>query len=215
LRLVLDTVSSVWLLLLTVGAAALVVVVTRGSWHRLVHLPIQASLLFVTGVLIQGTLDFVKFTPSGIDTAGYGLLMLSYVFVLAFCFVNLPLRGMGVIAVGIALNTVVIGLNMGMPTRAVQIENGKRVVKPIEQTVKHRPESPDDLLGFLGDKILLPTPFDTLISIGDVVILIGVCELAYFGSHKRRRRSRQLEGTNTLRRSSTRSSAASTRPSYT
>jgi len=188
---VLDTVSSVWLLLLTAGAAALVVVVTRGSWYRLVHLPIQASLLFVTGVLIQGTLEYVNFTPNGIETAGYGLLMLSYVFLLAFCFVNLPLRGMGVIAVGIALNTIVIGLNLGMPTRPVQIENGRRVEKPIEQTVKHRPESPDDLLGFLGDKILLPTPFDTLISIGDIVIVIGVCELAYFGSHKRRRRTRQ------------------------
>jgi hypothetical protein len=182
-----------WLLLLTVGAAALVVIVTRGSWHRLVHLPVQGSLLFVTGVLIQATLEYVKFTSNAIETAGYGCLMLSYVFLLTFCLVNLPLRGMGVIAVGIALNTIVIGLNLGMPTRPVSIENGQRVTKPIEQTVKHRPESPDDLLGFLGDKILLPSPFDTLISIGDVVILIGVCELAYFGSHQRRRKSRRRE----------------------
>jgi hypothetical protein len=188
---VLDTVSSVWLLLLTIGAATLVVVVTRGSWHRLVHLPVQGSLLFVTGVLIQGTLEYVKFTPNAIETAGYGCLMLSYVFLLSFCLVNLPLRGMGVIAIGIALNALVIGLNLGMPTRPVSLVNGQRVTKPIEQTVKHRPEGPDDLLGFLGDKILLPSPFDTLISIGDIVILIGVCELAYFGSHQRRRRSRR------------------------
>ena len=213
--MVLDTVSSVWLLLLTVGIAALVVLVTRGSWHRLVHLPVQGSVLFVTGVLIQATLEYVRFTPNAIETAGYACLMLSYVFLLAFCLVNLPLRGMGVIAIGIALNTIVIGLNVGMPTRPVGIENGQRVTKPIEQTVKHRPESPDDLLGFLGDKILLPSPFDTLISIGDIVILIGVCELAYFGSHQRRRRSRHREGDSTLRRSSTRSSAPSTRPSYT
>jgi len=185
-----DTVSIVWLLLLTAGAAAMIVVVTRGSWRRLVHLPVQGSLLFVTGVLLQGTLEYVKFTPNGIETAGYGLLMLSYVFLLAFCLVNLPLRGMGAIAVGIALNTIVIGFNLGMPTRPIRIENGHKVNKPIEQTVKHRPESPDDLLGFLGDKILLPSPFDTLISIGDIVIIVGVCELAYFGSHQRRRRSR-------------------------
>jgi Family of unknown function (DUF5317) len=205
----------VWLLLLTVGAAALVVLVTRGSWRRLVHLPVQGSLLFVTGVLLQGALEIVEFTPNGIETAGYGLLMLSYAFLLAFCFVNLPLRGMGVITIGIALNAIVIGLNLGMPTRPVSIENGRRVEKPIEQTVKHRPESPDDLLGFLGDKILLPDPFDALISIGDIVIAIGVCELAYFGSHQRRRRARQRAGDRTLRRSSTRSSAPSTRPSYT
>ena len=180
-----------WLLLLTVGAAALVVAVTRGSWRRLVHLPIQGSLLFVTGLLIQGTLEYVEFTPNSIETAGYAVLMLSYVFLLAFCLVNLPLRGMGVIAIGIALNTIVIGLNLGMPARAVRIENGQRVAKPIEQTVKHRPASSDDLLGFLGDKILLPSPIDTLISIGDIVIFVGVCELAYFGSHQRRRRTRQ------------------------
>jgi hypothetical protein len=184
----------VWLLLLTFGAAALVVVVTRGSWRRLVHLPIQGSLLFITGLLIQGTLEYVEFTPNAIETAGYGVLMLSYVFLLAFCLVNLPLRGMGVIAIGIVLNTIVIGLNLGMPARAVRIENGRRVAKPIEQTVKHRPASPDDLLGFLGDKILLPSPFDTLISVGDIVILVGVCELAYFGSHQRRRRARRRSG---------------------
>jgi len=126
----------VWLLLLTVGAAALVVVATRGSWRRLVHLPVQASLFFVTGVLIQGALEVVEFTPNGIETAGYGLLMLSYVFLLAFCLVNLPLRGMGVITIGIALNAIAIGLNLGMPTRPVSIENGRRVEKPIEQTVK-------------------------------------------------------------------------------
>jgi len=155
---------------------------------------VQGSLLFMTGLLIQVALEIVKFTPDAIETAGYGLLMLSYVFLLAFCLVNLPLRGMGVIGLGIALNTIVIGLNLGMPTRPVAIENGHRVEKPIEQTVKHRPESPDDLFGFLGDKILLPSPIDTLISIGDIVIMIGVCELAYFGSHQRRRRSRQRHG---------------------
>ena len=187
----LDTVANVWLLLLTFGTAALVVVLTRGSWYRLAHLPLQGGLLFFTGLAIQITLEYVEFTPNAIETAGYGLLMLSYVFLLAFCLVNLPLRGMGVIAFGIALNTIVIGLNLGMPARPVRIENGHRVDKPIEQTVKHRPESPDDLLGFLGDKILLPSPIDTLISIGDIVILIGVCELAYFGSHQRRRRSRR------------------------
>src|SRR5262245_48928004 len=149
-----DTVPGMWLVLLTFGAAALVVVVTRGSWQRLAHLPIQATLLFVTGLLIQGSLEIVEFTRNAIETAGYGVLMLSYVFLLAFCLVNLPLRGMGVILFGIALNTTVIGLNLGMPTRPVAIESGRRVEKPIEQTVKHRPESPDDLLGFLGDKIL-------------------------------------------------------------
>lgn len=81
-----------WLLVFTVGTAALVVVIARGSWTRLVHLPLQGSLLFVAGVLLQAALEIVDFAPSRIETTGYGLLMLSYVFLLAFCLVNVPLR---------------------------------------------------------------------------------------------------------------------------
>jgi hypothetical protein len=205
----------VWFLAITVGVAALLVATTGGSWRRLVHLPIRGSLLFFAGLFLQAGLAVIDFAPDRIETTGFGLLMLSYVFLLTFCLINLPLRGMGVIAVGIALNTIVIGLNVGMPTRAVGLdERGRRIERPIEQTVKHRPKSPDDLLGFLGDEILLPRPFDALISIGDIVLAVGVCELAYFGSRTRRRRPRQ-RATNAPRRSSTRSSAASTRPSYT
>lgn len=204
-----------WLLALTLGVAALIVIVTRGSWSRLFHLPIRGSLFFVAGLLLQGALDLVDFAPDRVETTGYGLLMLSYALLLTFCLINLPLRGMGVIALGIALNTVVIGLNLGMPTRGVGLDaEGNRIEKPIEQTVKHRPASDDDLLGFLGDEILLPEPFDALISVGDIVLALGICELAYFGSRTRRRRPRQRP-TSAPRRSSARSSAASTRPSYT
>lgn len=202
-----------WLFVLTVAMAALIVLITKGSWTRLFHLPIKGSLFFFAGLFIQIALEYIDFAPDRIETTGYALLMLSYVFLLTFCLVNLPLRGMGVIAIGIALNVIVIGLNLGMPTRAVGLDaNGDRVDKPIEQTVKHRPASDDDLLGFLGDEILLPEPFDALISIGDIVLAIGICELAYFGSRTRRRRPRQ-PATNTPRRSSARSNAANTLPS--
>lgn len=205
-----------WFLALVVGLAALVVAVTRGNWTRLVHLPIRGSLLFLAGLLLQLALEIIDFPQTRIETVGYGLLMLSYVFLLAFCFVNLPLRGMGVIAIGIGLNALVIGLNLGMPTRPVGLDSrGNRIEKPIEQTVKHRPESPDDLLGFLGDKILLPRPFDTLISLGDIVLLVGVCELAYFGSHQKRRRGQRQRDRSNERSARTDSKAASTRPSYT
>jgi hypothetical protein len=211
----LDTVLTVWLLVLTLAAAALLVLLTRGSWTRLFHLPIRGSLFFFAGLFLQIALDIVDFAPDRIETTGYALLMLSYVFLLTFCLINLPLRGMGTIAFGIALNALVIGLNLGMPTRAVGLdENGNRRHEPIEQSVKHRPASDDDLLGFLGDEILLPEPFDALISVGDIVLAVGVCELAYFGSRTWRRRPRQRT-TKTPRRSSTRSNASRTRPSYT
>lgn len=209
------SVSDVWLLLVTVACAALIVIVTRGSWSQLFRLPVRGGLFFVAGVFLQALLELVDVPPDRIETIGYAILMLSYVCVLTFCMINLPLRGMGVIAIGIALNTLVIGLNVGMPTRAVGLDaSGNRVEKPIEQSVKHRPASDADLLGFLGDQILLPRPLDTLISVGDIVLAIGICEFAYFGSRTKRRRGRH-RASSTPRRSNTRSSAPSTRPSYT
>jgi hypothetical protein len=208
----------VWLLVLTVVAAAVLVLVTRGDPRRLAKLKISGVWLLFLGLAIQIGIEFFDFPKDQIETVGYGLLMLSYAFILAFCFVNLPTRGFGVIAVGIALNALVIGLNQGMPTAAVgNDKSGNRIEKPIEQSVKHRPESDDDLLPFLGDKIVLPEPFDEVLSAGDVVIALGICELAYFGTRRPRRRGAtrgaQSRATSKSRRSNTRSSAPTTRPS--
>lgn len=208
--------SAVWLLILTVGIAAVVVLVTGGRFSELTRVHITAGWLLAAGLVIQIALEFIDVPKDQIETVGYGLLMLSYALILAFCFVNLSTRGFGVIAVGIAMNALVIGLNQGMPT--VPIGNdakGNRVEKPIEQTVKHRPETDNDLLGFLGDKIVLPEPFDEVLSFGDLVMAVGICELAYYGSRRRRRRGTRPRGQapSTPRRDSTRSSASSTRPS--
>ena len=54
---------------------------------------------------------------------------------------------MTLIAIGVALNVLVIALNQGMPTKDdVRERNGREVHVPIEQTVKHRPQEDDDLL---------------------------------------------------------------------
>lgn len=204
-----------WLLAVTVAAATLVVIVTRGSWSRLAQLPIRGSGFFLAGLIIQVALGIVDFAPRHIDSLGFGLLMLSYALLLTFCLINIRLRGMTVIILGIALNALVIGLNQGMPTRSVGIdERGDRVEQTFERTVKHRPASGDDLLGFLGDEILPPKPFNALISIGDIVIALGICALAFFGSRRGRSGDGRQTGTSD-RRSKARSSTARTRPSYT
>lgn len=182
-----------WLLLVTVVGAVLVVVLTRGTLDSLSHLRISAPWLLGAGLLIQIALEYFDFPRNEIETVGYGLLMASYGLILAFCLANLPTKGFAIIAVGVAMNALVIGLNQGMPTRPIgNDEAGNRVRKPVEQTVKHRQESADDLLGFLGDKILFPKPFDTLVSIGDIVIAIGILELMYYAS--RRRPANDLSG---------------------
>ena len=175
-----------WLLLVTAVAAVVVVAVTRGSWRALAQLRVHASWLLALGLAIQIALEYVDFPKAQIETLGYAFLMVSYGCILAFCLANIPRAGFGIIAVGIAMNTIVIGLNQGMPTKPIGIDaHGNRIRKPVTQTVKHRQERSDDLLGGLGDKILFPSPLDTLVSFGDLVIAVGICELAYFGSRRR------------------------------
>lgn len=210
--------SPVWLLLLTLGAAALVVLLTFGSFTELTRIPITAAWLLFLGLGIQMGLEFVDFPKDQVETIGYALLMASYALILAFCLANLSTKGFGVIAIGIAMNALVIGLNQGMPTVPIGNDNdGKRVEKEIEQTVKHRPEEDDDLLTVLDDRIVLPEPIDAVVSFGDLVVSVGICELVYFGSRRRRRRGAhsrgQVRSTSTPRPSSARSSAPRTRPS--
>jgi hypothetical protein len=177
-----------WLLLATLVAAILVVLVTRGSLAQLSRLRVSAGWFLVAGLAIQAALEYIDFPRDQIDTLGYSLLMISYGLILAFCVTNLSTRGFGVIAIGIAMNALVIGLNQGMPTKAIGTDaEGNRIFKSVQQTVKHRQERDDDLLGILGDRILFPKPLNEVVSFGDLVIAVGLCELVYYGSRRRER----------------------------
>jgi hypothetical protein len=180
------------------GVALVVVLVTRGSVSQLFRLPIQSVWMVLVAVVIQIFLAFVEIPSDRFDDLGLGLVMASYAFLIAFCFVNLRISMMWVIGLGIALNALVIGLNQGMPTadHEVTTRSGRTVEEPIERTAKHRPESDDDLLPFLGDRLRMPEPVDEVISIGDVVIGLGIILVCYKAGRVRRpRTSRRAERT--------------------
>jgi hypothetical protein len=171
------------------GVAIAIVLVTRGSLRQLLRLRIQSIWMVVLALGIQIVLEFVDLPKDRIDNLGFGLLMASYGLLLAFCFVNLRVPAMWIVALGISLNALVIGLNQGMPTRDREVTtvSGRTIEKPIERSVKHRPESGDDLLPFLGDQIVIPDPIDEVISVGDIVLAIGIVAVCYRGSRPRRR----------------------------
>jgi hypothetical protein len=170
------------------GIAIAIVLVTRGSLSQLLRLRIQSIWLALLALTIQVVLDLVDFPDDRIDDLGFALLMVSYALLLAFCFVNIRVPAMWIVTLGVALNTIVIGLNQGMPTRdrEVTTASGRTVEQPIDRTVKHRPESGDDILPFLGDKIVIPEPIDDVISVGDIVIGVGIVGVCYLGSRPRR-----------------------------
>ena len=76
-----------------------------------------------------------------------------------------------------------------MPTRdqPITTASGRHIRKPITPDVKHRRRTQSsDLLPFLSDIIWLPKPFDDeAISFGDLILAVGICELAYFSSRRR------------------------------
>lgn len=175
----------------TVIVAAIVVAVTFGSFGQLAKIQVKAVWLLLAGLVIQLVVTFVGIPQHLYDSLGFGLIMFSYVLILAFCFVNIGIRGIGLITIGIAMNALVIGLNQGMPTRdqPITTASGRHIEKPIEPDVKHRPERSSDLLPFLSDIIWLPAPFeDEAISFGDLILAVGICELAYFASRRRHTR---------------------------
>jgi hypothetical protein len=176
---------SIWAV--TLGLAILIVPVTRGSFKALAQIRLRGLWLLLIAAIIQIGLEIVSVPESRLDDVGFGLLITSYALLLAFGLTNLGIRGMGVVVVGVVMNALVIGLNQGMPVTDKVWRDGEIVSEPIERTVKHRPSSDADLLPSLGDTIVVPEPFNEAISFGDLVLAVGVIDVAYWGSRRRRR----------------------------
>ena len=173
----------------TIALAIIVVVVTKGSVERLGRLRFRMLWLLFLGLAIQIVLEVVDFPKDRIEDVGFAILLLSYACILAFCLLNRSVRGMTIIAIGVALNVLVIALNQGMPTKDdVRKRAGREVHVPIEQTVKHRPQEDDDLLAFLGDVITAPGFPNQQFSIGDIVMGLGIVDLCFEGSRVPKRR---------------------------
>jgi len=173
----------------TIALAIIVVVVTKGSVERLGRLRFRMIWLLFLGLAIQIVLEVVDFPKDRIEDVGFAILLLSYACILAFCLLNRSVRGMTIIAIGVALNVLVIALNQGMPTKDdVRERAGREVHVPIEQTVKHRPQEDDDLLAFLGDVITAPGFPNQQFSIGDIVMGLGIVDLCFEGSRVPKRR---------------------------
>lgn len=173
--------------LLTLLVAVAVVVVTRGSFVQLAQLSVRWGWTLAVALVLQVALSVVEVPEARIDDLGFGLLMLSYALLLAFCVLNLRITGVAIVGIGVALNALVIGLNVGMPTRPDEktSASGEVIEVPIERTVKHRPQDDGDRLRFLSDVIYPPDPIYEVLSVGDLVIGVGIVVTAYAGSRRR------------------------------
>jgi hypothetical protein len=169
----------------TVALALLVPLFTRGSYARLLRTRWRWSALLLLGLGIQVALELVDIPEDHWHDLGFGLLVASYVLLVGFCCANLVHRGMGVVLIGVALNAIAITANQGMPVDAPAswLED-----HPVEQTIKHHPQDPDqDVLLGITDIVPVPGPWPTVVSFGDLIMTVGLIDVAYHASRRGRR----------------------------
>ena len=127
-----------------------------------------------------------------------GLLLASYVLLIAFVWVNRRLPAAPLILIGLLLNAAVIAANQGMPVSGAAIEEagstGESMLIGIEGT-KHHLMTDDDVLTPLADVIPIPAPIGVIISIGDVFLYAGVASfvvLVMVGNFEENRRPKAM-----------------------
>ena len=175
-------------LFVTLALALGIALVTGGRLRNIAATQLRSPGILAAAVGIQLALEVLHPTRGTVGRLASALLVVSYVLLLLFCAANLRLRGLAVVAVGIAVNGAVSTVNRGMPIRAPEAA--------VETTTKHHAERPSDRLTFLGDIILVPALRQSL-SFGDLIMLVGLVDVLFHCSRNpatRRRASSAQTG---------------------
>ena len=160
-------------LFVTLALALGVALLTGGRLRNIAATELHYPSILAAAVGIQLALEVLHPTAGTAGHLASALLVVSYVFLLLFCGANLRLRGLAVVAVGIAINGAVIALNAGMPIRAPQAA--------VETTTKHHAERPSDRLTLMSDIILVPALRQSL-SFGDLIMMVGLVDVLFWCS---------------------------------
>jgi hypothetical protein len=163
------------LLVLAVALGALVVPAARGSWRQLIDTPIGWPVLVPAGVALQVGAAWWRPDRSASVQRGvaFAMLLTSFALIVIWCVHNRQLRSLLVVAAGVALNALVVGVNGGMPVRLPD-DASAASIESLADSVEHHLERDDDHLIPLADVIILPRPLNRSISAGDLLILGGV-----------------------------------------
>lgn len=131
--------------------------------------------LLVMGLIGQLAVQFVSL-PGG-DTTDLVLGVGAEVLLIVFALLNLHIRGMSILAIGLLLNIVPTVLNSGTPVnRDAMVSAGvveEADLDTIVLTGNRHIADDSDTLAVLGD--VIPVPFaGQVLSIGDIVVLVGL-----------------------------------------
>ena len=157
----------------------------NGKLSSLSQISLKRIELIVLAFLIQGGLVFfgTRKVKIVLDYSSYALAF-SYVVLLIAVWYNEKLKGMKIIALGIAFNFMVIVANGGrMPILLGSLYkaglNDIALILKEGSHVTHTLISEKTLFRFLADVIPLPPPFPapSVISVGDFLLFYGVFSL--------------------------------------
>jgi hypothetical protein len=155
-----------WMLLVLIISVA-VGWVRGGSLRNLTEIRVKMWWLLPLGFIVLAASAFV---PNDKHELAVALVLVSYLPLLLFVWLNRELTGMWIAGLGILMNFTVIVLNSGMPvlTEAVSIAGGS---SDIVLGAKHVILDEGTRLPFLADIIPLP---GAVLSLGDVFLAIGI-----------------------------------------
>lgn len=160
--------------------------------QRFARPKLRALPVLALGVVVQ-------VIATGIDGGqGLALVLAAYGALLAFAFSNIHVPGTGILALGLAMNALVIAVNGSMPVHPAALVDAGVITADEVGTVSlsgHRHlEKRDDWLTFLDDRIPLPLGAQ-VISFGDLVLAVAAADVV---AHIARRR-RQQPGAHAIR----------------
>jgi hypothetical protein len=165
------------LTLLLAAIVAGVAVMRGGSLERLAATEFKWPWL--VGIGLGAQIGLEMWSPDWLDD-GIGLVVLlaSNALVALFLVLNIRLPGMTLAAIGMILNVIVIAANGAMPVSQRALDKAGYEGKVGDLDRKHELLDDDTVLPWLADVIPLPY-LRTIISLGDVVLSIGIAQLVY------------------------------------
>lgn len=150
-------------------ALAVIVSLLRGGrLSNISEIRLRAWWLLFVGFGLQIAAAFVNADNSEL---AMGLVLASYVALMAVVWLNRDEAGMWIAGIGILMNFTVIAFNGGMPVLPAAVELAGGSAENLVLSAKHVLLTDDTYLPFLADIIPLP---NNVISLGDVFLAIGL-----------------------------------------
>ncbi|MDP9067588.1 MAG: DUF5317 domain-containing protein [Actinomycetota bacterium] len=180
------------LVFISAGVALGAALLQDGSLERLASVRLRFTWLVFGGLATQIAVGLVS--PRLIDLNGaFLLLMAANALVALFLIVNLRVPGMALAGAGLVMNLAVIAVNGAMPVLPQAAESVGRPITAERSGLRHEVLDDQTELRWLADAIPVK-PLRTVLSLGDVLLALGLGLFVYRATRPPRGRRTRARG---------------------